>query len=332
MSSSFAVARAKKALSDAGLDQQMSLVRASSVTNEVWISERYVIRVNRTPNQRLRREAVLAPQLPPEVGYPEVVAYGGELGADYLIVKRMPGEVLSRWWPTMDDSEREEATRQVASKLQALHQVKQPEDLPEIDSPHLLGGSRWANPIEPLFNAIDEAAQLPHIRLDLLDATRELVRTTCDALDGYIVSTMIHGDLHFENVLWDGKKVTAILDFEWSHAAPPDLELDIFLRFCAYPYLHVAEDYEHLTVAEDYARVPLWLASEYPELFAHPRLIDRLRVYCIAYDLRELLLFPPPAPADQLSPHHPYNRLARVVKGRSHLDDLLHAAGSPIPR
>lgn len=330
MSSAFALARAKKALSDAGIDPQVSLVRASSVTNEVWISERYVIRVNRTLDQRLRREAFLGPLLPEEVGYPEVVAYGGELGADYLIVKRMPGQVLSRWWPTMEDEQREDAVRQVTRKLKALHRFETPAELSEIESPHLLGGPKASNPIEPLLDALDKAGELPHVRLDLLDRARSMVMATCDSLDGFVASTLIHGDLHFENVLWDGEQVTGLLDFEWAHTAPPDLELDIFLRFCSFPYLHVAEDYEHLTVPEDYALVPYWVADEYPELFAHDHLLERLRIYCISYDLRELLLFPPPAPVDQLSKHHPYNRLKRVVQQRSHLDDLAHMPDSPI--
>ena len=58
MSDSFAMARARRALGEAGLDMHLPLTRASSVTNEVWLSDEYVVRVNRQPNQRLRREAV----------------------------------------------------------------------------------------------------------------------------------------------------------------------------------------------------------------------------------------------------------------------------------
>lgn len=330
MSSAFALTRAKKALAEAGLDGMVNLTRASSVTNEVWLSDDFVIRVNRTPNQRLRREAFLAPLLPPEVGYPEVISYGGELGADYLIVRRMPGKVLSRWWPTMDEDARREATHQVARKLQLLHTVEAPDELPDIESPHLLGGPGWSNPTEQLMDGLDRAAQLPHIRLALIDDVRAFVAQHHLALEDFDAPTLIHGDLHFENVLWDGEQVTGLLDFEWSHTAPADLELDIFLRFCAYPFLHVAEDYEHLTLPEDYAPVPFWVAEEYPDLFAHPHLMDRLRLYCIAYDVRELLLFPPPAPAEQLSEHHPYNRLKRVVHKRSHLDSLSQLPDSPL--
>mgnify|MGYP003404151575 CR=1 FL=1 len=77
-----------------------------------------------------------------------------------------------------------------------------------------------------------------------------------------------------------------------------------------------------ITLPADYADVPRWLAEDYPALFAHPRLRDRLRVYSMAYDLRELLMDPPDRPVDQLSHLHPYHRLADTVEGRGHIDLL----------
>ena len=70
MSGSFALARARRALEEAGLPVDLPLERASSVTNEVWLSDRYVVRVNRQPNQRLRREAALGPSCRPRSGTP----------------------------------------------------------------------------------------------------------------------------------------------------------------------------------------------------------------------------------------------------------------------
>ena len=83
-----AMARARHALLQAGLDSTVPLEPASSVTNEVWLTPTHVVRVNRRPNQRLRREAILGPSLPSEIGYPMVVAYGGRMGADYLVIGR----------------------------------------------------------------------------------------------------------------------------------------------------------------------------------------------------------------------------------------------------
>ncbi|MFP3905838.1 MAG: phosphotransferase family protein [Acidimicrobiales bacterium] len=321
--SSFAIARARRALQAAFLDIDMPLQRASSVTNEVWIADEYVIRVNRRLDPRLRREAALAPHLPPEVQYPEIVAYGGKPGSDWLILKRVPGDVLSRCWPAMSPPERREAIHQLAAALRALHGTVTPTDLPDIDStvPQLLS-DRTFSPVMPLLVAVDRLRELPFIEPDLLDRTDALVTTIAKSLTPFDANTLVHGDLTFENILWDGRRITAMLDFEWARSGPADLDLDVLLRFCALPHLHVAEDYEHLTRAEDYREVPWWLAEDYPELFEFPDQFDRVRLYAIAYDVRDLLLHPPTEPVGDLSHHHPYHRLEATVNGTSYLNRL----------
>jgi aminoglycoside phosphotransferase len=320
----FEEARARRALDGAGLDLAMPIERASSVTNEVWVSEEYVIRVNRRPDQRLRREAQLGPQLPAEVGYPEVVAYGGELGADWLILKRVPGLVLARCWPAMTRGERREVVRQFAAKLRVLHTTPCPPGVPETTTPQLLGGGDGP-PTRRLLDALERAKELEFVDAGVIASAERIVRDKAPTLEPWEHRTLIHGDLTFENILWDGTQITALLDFEYARPGPPDLDLDVLLRFCAYPYLHVAEDYEHLTIPEDYAEVPWWLGEDYPELFEHPNQFDRVRIYCIAYDVRELLLFPPQRRARDLSEHHPCNRLQRTVQGVGHLDRLAKA-------
>src|SRR5690606_25956516 len=188
----------------------MPLRRASSVTNEVWIADEYVIRVNRRLDPRLRREAHLAPFLPPEVRYPEIVAYGGKPGSDWLILKRVPGEVLARCWPTMSALERREATHQLAAALRALHRTEAPPDLPEIDStaPQLLS-NRTFSPVMPLLVAIDRLRELPHMEPDLLDRAEAMVAEHARDLTPFDATTLVHGDLTFENVLWDGKRISA---------------------------------------------------------------------------------------------------------------------------
>jgi aminoglycoside phosphotransferase (APT) family kinase protein len=331
VSNQWAEARARRALAEAGLDYTMPLERASSVTNEVWLADQYVIRVNRRPDQRLRREAFLGPLLPPEVHYPEIVAYGGEVGADWLVVRRRPGRVLSRAWPSMSTGERRSAIRQFAMVLRHLHGARCPVDLPGIDAAPQLLANREYGTVGPLLLALQALGEMRHVDPLLAISLREIVEDTHDVVEPFETSHIVHGDLHFENVLWDGRAITAVVDFEWARGGPADLDLDVLLRFCAYPFLHVAEDYESLTHSKDYAPVPYWLAEDYPELFRVPRLLDRMRIYCIAYDVRELLAFPPPRPAIQLSPHHPVNRLARTARGISHLDRLADGMDPELP-
>ena len=321
-----AMARARHALLHAGLDSTVQLEAASSVTNEVWMTEHHVIRVNRRPNQRLRREASLGPKLPAEIGYPMVVSYGGRLGADFLVVRRVRGEALAHCWLTMTRDQRRSAVSQVAAKMRRLHQTPGPTGLPPIDAPQLLRGDTMS-PVMGLLVALDQARGLRHVDHGMIDETEQLVFELAPAIEPFASEHLVHGDLTFENILWDGHTVTAILDFEWARTAPADVDLDVFLRMCCYPFLHVGDDWVDRTKAEDYANVPWWLHEDYPELFAFPRQYDRLRLYSIAYDLRDLTMFPPPAPSGQLNELHAVNRLRNTLLGRSHLD-LLDAATS----
>ena len=328
-----AMARARAALAKAGLDPSVDLQPLSSVTNEVWGAGKHIVRVNRHPVPRLWREATLSTMLMSAgVGCPPIVAYGGIVGADWMITERLPGQVLSRCWPAMSTSDRRRAIHQLAEKLQSIHAYELGEPLPEVSTPQLLASSAGPGSVDRLMHALDVVQDLEHIDPVLIVRAKMLVRESLDAIDPTPANTLIHGDIHFENVLWDGERITGILDFEWARAAAPDLELDVFLRFCAFPFLHVAEDYETVTLPEDYAEVPRWLAEDYPALFANPRLRDRLRVYSLAYDVRDLLLDPPTRPVDELSHLHPYHRLADTVDGRGHIDllDLDIVGGSAV--
>lgn len=312
--------RARTALRGAGLDPQVPLERASSVTNEVWLTPTHVVRVNRSHDNRLVRETVIADALPPEVGYPRIVARGRGQGEDWLVSDRVPGTPLAHQWPDLTVEERRSAVAQLAKRLVALHSTPAPPDLPAIvGAPQLLEVGA-DDPTAPVREALERAARLEHVDPLLLQEAADLVARCAPALHPYTATTLVHGDVTFENVLWHEGQVTALLDVEWSRPGPSDLDLDIILRCCAYPKMHVAEEFEGRTDAADYADVPEWLAESYPRLFAYPNQRDRLRVFSIAYEVRELLAFPPTSPARTLSPLHAYHRLARVVRRESYLD------------
>lgn len=311
-----------RALGEAGLPSE-GLIRADSVTNEVWVTDEYVIRVNRDASLRLYREAVLSQVLPDEVGYPPLVQHGGEIGSDWLILDRVPGVPLSRAWPTMSVEHRREAIRQFTRRLRAVHQTQCPGLEGMADLPHLLDPAPTAGQaVTRLVEAYERASQLPQVDSGLMDDAIHMIRDLTPSLEPFNTNTIVHGDLTFENVLWDGENITALLDFEFARPGPPDLDLDVLLRFISLPQLHVAADYEAITKAEDYADIPWWMAEDYPELFAHPRQFDRVRVYSLAWDVRELLAFPPGDALRNVHRYHPYRRIANVLRGTSYLDRL----------
>lgn len=314
--------RARTALRGARLDPTVPLERASSVTNEVWLTADHVVRVNRRPNNRLYRESLVAAVLPPAVGYPRIVAHGGRSGEDWLVAERVPGRPLAHVWPDLDDRQRQAAVTQLATRLAALHRTPAPPDLPPIEGTPQLLRLGTTDPTAPLREALGAAAQLEHVDPMLLAEACELVERLAPSLVPFEAPTLVHGDVTFENVLWHEGEVTALLDVEWARPGPRDLDLDILLRCAAYPQLHVAPAFEAVTRAEDYSEVPWWLGAAYPELFEYPRQIDRVRVYSIAYDVRDLLTSPPTAAPRYLPELHAYHRLARVVHRKSYIDVL----------
>jgi aminoglycoside phosphotransferase (APT) family kinase protein len=317
--------RARSALRSAGLDPTAPLEPASSVTNEVWLTPTHVVRINRARDGRLAREATVAAVLPPAVGYPTVVGHGRGTGEDWLVAERVPGAPLAHQWPDLTTDLRRRAVEQLAARLAALHATKAPADLPPVSgTPQLLEAGSF-DPTPVVIEALERAARLDHVDTLLVHEAIDLVERVGSALQPFSATTFVHGDLTFENVLWDGQDITALLDVEWARPGPRDLDLDVILRCCAHPKLHVAEAFEALTRAEDYAEVPGWLMEAYPGLFSFPGQIDRLRVYSIAYDVRELLAYPPVADARSLPAWHPYHRLTAVVQRRSYLDAFARA-------
>jgi aminoglycoside phosphotransferase len=320
--STLAEIRARTALRGAGLDPSTPIERVSSVTNEVWLTPTHAIRVNRRASNRLYREALVAAALPPEVGYPTVVAHGGGRGEDWLVAERVAGEPLAHVWPVLCDTDRLRAVEQLANRLAHLHATLAPPDLPPIENAPQLLEVGAADPTGPVVAALHQAMTLPHVDPVMLANAVDVVMDLATVLVPFESATLVHGDVTFENVLWHEGQITALLDVEWARPGPRDLDLDILLRCSAYPQLHVGDEHVGRTRTEDYAEVPWWLAQAYPALFEYPRQIDRVRMYSIAYDVRDLLASPPQAAPRHLPELHAYHRLQRVIERKSYIDVL----------
>lgn len=300
-------------------------VRVNNSLNEVWQCGGYMLRVNpRAGATRLQREAQLLAGLPVAVRAPHPVAVGTAPWGEWMVTLRVPGLELSRLWSCLRADERQRAIVELAHVLQALHQVTAPLDGPAGDAddcPHPL-------PVERLLGLLAQAARLPGIDRGVLITATERLRDTAGAIDEH-PTTLIHGDLHLENVLADARGgLTGLLDFEWAEAGPPDLDLDVLIHSLADPALHVDGGEGTRLQRRDFEDVLGWLADAYPALFSHPRLAERMWIYRLAYEVRALSLQPPPpgVPASALAPHHPYVRLRRLVEDRSDLRWFISAS------
>ena len=312
--------RARRALAAAGLgDDTAPLTRVESVTNEVWAKGDILVRVGGDIGNRLRREAALASAIPPAVRYPKILAVGDDGGVEWLVTERVAGEPLVGCWSGLTEAGRRSAVGDLAAAVRALHETTAPLGLPDArDAPHLL--QLGDDPTRPLREGLDRARGLEHVDAGLIDETASFVERLAPALRPFASTTLIHGDLHFQNVLWDGSSVSAVLDLEFARMAPADLDLDVLLRFCALPFLFVPIGREHEVRPEQYIDVPSWFRDEYPALFDVPRLVDRLRIYAIAFDVQNLLANPPRVPPSRLTRDHPHRRLVATMHFDSQID------------
>lgn len=326
-SSILAEARARHVLRASRLPYKGPLERASSTRNEIWLTERHVVRVNRTVSHRLRREAALYPHLPAAPWAPRLVA-AGRAEQDYLVVERRPGRPLAHCWPDLDQSQRRAAVAQLAACVRAIHATPTPADLDPLPAtPQLLDGGASPPAVGPLLAGLDRLADDPNADPGVIALARDQVTAFAAELEPFDTRHLVHGDLTFENVLWDGQAISAVVDFEWCRGAPADLDLDVLLRCCAYPEAHVAAEHAARSRADSYAPVVTWLAEDYPELFARPGLARRLWLYSLAFDVREALEAPLPALRAHVPPLHPWNRLIHQVSTGGHTALLLERAG-----
>jgi hypothetical protein len=133
----------------------------------------------------------------------------------------------------------------------------------------------------------------------------------------------VHGDPHIENVLWDGARVSALLDLEWSQAAWVECDLEILLAVAAHPALFAASDYEASLDPADFSDVPRWLLSACPAWFAPTRLLERLELLLVSRTLGCLDEGEPAALAHDPGLALRIVHLRSVLDGTSYLRDQL---------
>jgi len=254
------------------------------MANDVWLGPEFALRVNwRGDIGRLAREARIAEHLAGDVRYPGVLTHGNDGEIEWILTKRVAGAQLGRAWVKMNVQERERAIYALASALRALHATKTP-DLPgdrDLSPPHVL-------PLDRLLNLLQRAATATPLDLGFAEEIEVFLKERWPAFDEHGTG-LVHGDPHFENMLWDGANLW-LLDLEWSRRSWLEVDLEILLSVCDHPELFASNDYASLTQSDDYRAVPGWLRDAYPELFSHPRLEDRMAVLHIARTLSHLPL------------------------------------------
>lgn len=274
------------------------LIAANGWSNAVWLTPGHVVRLS---SGRFRdaytHEAAVLHMLPDTVAHACSVAHGRVGNREWMVLQRVPGQPLSQAWSGMTGRQRRSAVETIGDTLRALHATPLPEG---FNNPWLTDALAPDGAIENAYHApplhyqqlLVAASHVADVNEGVLREIEAFITARLDAFDGDRV-VLVHGDTHFANWLWDGERVSALLDYEGARPAAPDLELDTVLRFVREPWQFAPPALAHALMPRELAAVPEWLMGAYPELFAHPRLAERLAVYDVLWQLVQLQHFSP---------------------------------------
>lgn len=308
-----ALDRAHHVLEAAGMNPALEMRRIESMANEVWMLAEQILRIGISHKLNIEAEAELLSQLPKEVRSPKLIKYGSDGQMAWMLLEKIEGEKLINVWPHLSNPEQIQVIGELAEILKSLHGTT----VEMKDNPNK--ASLRSIKLIDLKMFIDHLKQNPVLDSGLIREAQNFVENSEKITSTVVPHGLIHGDLHFENVLWNKDRISALLDFEYATMGPIDLELDMILRFCAHPYLFVPDGMEDTAKPEAYKEIPKLLREKYPEMFKLPQGFNRAIFYSIAFELYALAKNPP-STIEGLPDWHPYNRLQRSMEGKGYLE------------
>jgi aminoglycoside phosphotransferase (APT) family kinase protein len=287
-------------------------VFAGGNSNDAWFFNALVLRVCwRADRTRLLREAALLVELPDEIPHPEVLAHGQTADMSWVLSPRCAGVPLVQLLRELEPGEVRRLMGDTAEIVRALHRWQPPPELralladrPGLDLKDPM--TAWAADLVPLplprtLDAIVPLAkQVPGIDPGIVDEAARQVRSLAahdpfkESDENHLV--VVHGDATAANFLVDGGRITALIDFEHTRMAPPDLEL-------LSPVLYGSG----FGLAQ-------WRTT-YPELFEQADLRQRVWLAELCAALRGLIWWPPLSNSSASDgPHPPVATLRRLIQ------------------
>ena len=311
-------------LAVAGLRPSSEPTPVASHSNDTWLIDdpqqgQVVLRVCwRGDTDRLLREGTVGADVPAEVGYPLVLGFGrvsDDRDLTWTMTRRLAGTSLADAWPTLDDSTRRAACRQVAHALRALHEWTPSTSARAVLVPRRLGANpstsevigRSINPLPDGLALLVEDARRRGADRAVLDEAMRLVERDAQLvprLDDPAAPHVIHADLHLNNVWWDGHAVSGLLDLEWVRLGP---------RYVDLARIKDNADVDDLEGITSHPMLLRCLREDYPELFEVDRLPARLRVLQVGEQIRDLCIWGLPVDEATMPVDHPMRLLRQLL-------------------
>jgi aminoglycoside phosphotransferase (APT) family kinase protein len=195
---------------------------AEGVGNHVYFAgEDLVVRVGTGTDGASFPTAVAVLQAAaPTVRVPEVLyadTSGRALRYPVMVLRRLRGTPLSRSWPDLDVASRVAALEQVAGELERLHAIA-PASVPGAGFPD----PWWASQVASIDRELARHRDAGSFPAGWLDRMARYLADHHDALTGAPPPGVLHGDVNWGNALFDGDRLTGLIDFDDSHAGPAE--------------------------------------------------------------------------------------------------------------
>ena len=208
-------------------------------------------------------------------------------GKNWLLLERIHGVGLFRYWRDISDRERYDLVRKISEIALAVSASDLTDTSAFLEYRTDFGAALLAE-IESLAAKL---RQMHGIEEELLSQVLDYAHRFAGVFDDTELY-LVYDDLHFDNLIVTGEGRVVLLDFEMIQAAPKDLVLDVWHRMLIHPFTYANEEDDPYTRAEDYTHLLSWMRQCAPSLFSHPEVYRRVNLYGIRYELDLLCEFP----------------------------------------
>ena len=256
---------------------------AVGFTNDVFfIDDRLVIKItsDKETMKQLEKETFIY-QNAKIRNIPAFIAGGEYNGFQYLIISKVKGIGLYSVWHELSTKQRESCVIEIAEILKSFNKIKA-RFMPAKYCYH-----NWkCHIIEKLTNRVSE------LKAGGYDASEveKLIQTDCGGVYDENVMGLVYNDAHFDNFIYDKDtgKLT-LIDFDRVIYGAIDYEMLIFKTMCDNPLKFASEEDENVVFDKDFENVYKIFKQQYRELFAHPNVEKRIKIYQFNYLLRQAL-------------------------------------------
>jgi aminoglycoside phosphotransferase (APT) family kinase protein len=203
--------------------------------SQVYLSDNYVIKINKDPEILEGEKEILSGLDFNSV--PKVLDFFTEQGQGVLVEKRLPGDSLDESWRHLPEETKNEIIFDLVGTVKKVHQIKK-------DKFWWARHARrhFVSYAELLLDRLEDSK----IKIEKNKIASRLFKGQSDNLKKEnlekvfikIEPVLVHGDLIIHNLLTDGKKLTGILDWEFSQYGDPfyDLARVVYYQECAKAY------------------------------------------------------------------------------------------------